>query len=295
MAAVAVVGRLAAAPALALGGNTRGGPLRGRCRRSSTRPPRPGSTTYDGGPTFSVGGGVAVFDCNDDGKPEMYLAGGSNLAALYRNDSAVGGALRFTPLHDPATDLADVNGAYPLDIDGDGKVDLAVLRVGGNVLLRGLGDCRFERANETWGYDGRKAWTTAFSAAWESSATLPTLALGNYLRLDADGESTFDCDDNVLLRADATGTRYGPPTALVPGYCTLSILFSDWDRSGRRDLRMTNDRHYYSDGAGAALAGRRRARRRGSTPPLTAGSRCRSGAWASPATTSPATATRTCS
>ena len=36
--------------------------------------------------------------------------------------------------------------------------------------------------------------------------------------------------------------------ALAPGYCTLSILFSDWQRSGRRDLRMSNDRHYYRDG-----------------------------------------------
>jgi hypothetical protein len=26
------------------------------------------------------------------------------------------------------------------------------------------------------------------------------------------------------------------------------MLFSDWDRSGRRDLRMTNDRHYYVGG-----------------------------------------------
>jgi enediyne biosynthesis protein E4 len=36
--------------------------------------------------------------------------------------------------------------------------------------------------------------------------------------------------------------------ALSPGYCTLSVLFSDWNRSGQRDLRMTNDRHYYLDG-----------------------------------------------
>jgi hypothetical protein len=35
---------------------------------------------------------------------------------------------------------------------------------------------------------------------------------------------------------------------LTPGYCTLSILFSDWGRSGQRDLRTTNDRHYYRDG-----------------------------------------------
>jgi hypothetical protein len=26
------------------------------------------------------------------------------------------------------------------------------------------------------------------------------------------------------------------------------MLFSDWDRSGRRDLRISNDRHYYMDG-----------------------------------------------
>ena len=35
---------------------------------------------------------------------------------------------------------------------------------------------------------------------------------------------------------------------LSPGHCTLSILFSDWDGSGRRDLRVTNDRQYYLDG-----------------------------------------------
>ena len=205
--------------------------------------------TYDGGPTFSVGGGVAVFDCNGDGKPEIYLAGGAGPSALYRNDSPVGGALRFTALHDAATDLADVNGAYPLDIDGDGKVDLAVLRVGGNVLLRGLGNCGFERANEAWGFDGGKGWTTAFSASWEGSARLPTLAIGNYLALDPSGTPTSTCADNALLRPAVSGPAYASSTPLAPGYCTLSILFSDWDRSGRRDLRVTNDRHYYADGA----------------------------------------------
>jgi hypothetical protein len=29
----------------------------------------------------------------------------------------------------------------------------------------------------------------------------------------------------------------------------LSVLFSDWARSGQRDLRMANDRHYYLDGS----------------------------------------------
>jgi hypothetical protein len=51
-----------------------------------------------------------------------------------------------------------------------------------------------------------------------------------------------------LYRPMPEGAGYGPPIPLSPGYCSLSMLFSDWDRSGRRDLRVTNDRHYYVDG-----------------------------------------------
>jgi enediyne biosynthesis protein E4 len=204
--------------------------------------------TYDGETTFYTGGGIAVFDCDGDRKPDAYVAGGSRPAVLFRNQSEIGGALRFARVADPATDLADVTGAYPLDVDGDGNVDLAVLRVGENVLLRGLGDCRFERANEAWAFDGGDAWTTAFSAQWESQDGLPTLAVGNYVTLDAAGKPTFDCGDNQLFRPAGSG-GYGAPATLTPGYCTLSILFSDWDRSGRRDLRMANDRHYYTDGS----------------------------------------------
>lgn len=205
--------------------------------------------TYDGGLTYLTGGGVAVLDCDGDGLRDLFLAGGANPAALYRNVSSVGGRLAFTRAPGDALDRTGVIGAYPLDIDGDGNVDLAVLRVGGNVLLRGLGGCRFERANEAWGFDGGRAWTTAFSATWEGSAVLPTLAVGNYVKLDPTGEPTFDCDDSQLIRPASSGAAYASPIPLTPGYCTLSVLFSDWDRSGRRDLRVTNDRHYYTDGS----------------------------------------------
>ena len=202
---------------------------------------------YDGDFTFFVGGGVAAFDCDGDGRQDLYLAGGTNPAALYRNGSLVGGQLRFTQVQDPATDLTQVVGAYPVDIDGDSLVDLAVLRQGENVLLRALGECRFERGNESWGLDGGDAWTAAFSAKWEGSAELPTLAFGNYLDL-SESQETASCGDNELVRPQAGGTTYAEPIPLTPGLCTLSILFSDWDRSGTPDLRMTNDRHYYLDG-----------------------------------------------
>jgi hypothetical protein len=203
---------------------------------------------YDGEFTFFVGGGVAAFDCDDDRMPDLFLAGGINPASLYRNVSEAGRALRFTPVASPATDLTGVTGAYPIDIDGDGVTDLAVLRLGENVLLRGTGDCGFERANELWSVDGGEAWTAAFSATWESTDALPTLAFGNYLQLDENGQQFGGCADNQLVRPDAGGAAYTGAIELAPGWCTLSILFSDWNRSGSADLRMTNDRHYYREG-----------------------------------------------
>jgi hypothetical protein len=203
---------------------------------------------YEGEYPYVVGGGVAAFDCDDDRKADLYLAGGTAPAGLFRNTSPVGGALRFEAVHDAATDLVAVTGAYPLDIDGDGIIDLAVLRLGENVLLRGLGDCRFERANETLGLKARDAWTVGFSATWEGAASLPTLAFGAYLGLDTDHQPTTDCDHSELVRPAANGRTYAPPIQLSPGWCSLSMLFSDWDHSGRRDLRVSNDRHYYRDG-----------------------------------------------
>ena len=202
---------------------------------------------YTGDFDYYVGGGVAAFDCDDDLMPDLYFAGGSAPAALFRNRSAPGGALAFDRVADAATDLTSVTGAYPIDIDGDRHTDLVVLRFGGYEVLRGLGDCRFATANGSLGLDGGSGWTTAFSATWEGAAPLPTLAIGRYGVVDAEDNVTA-CADGSLIRPDRSGSMYAPPIPLKPSWCTLSMLFSDWDRSGRRDLRVSNDRHYYRDG-----------------------------------------------
>ena len=75
---------------------------------------------------------------------------------------------------------------------------------------------------------------------------MPTLAVGMYVELDEEGRQNGDCSDNLMFRPN--GATYTDPTLLSPGWCTLSVLFSDWDRSGRRDLRIANDKHYYRDG-----------------------------------------------
>ncbi len=203
---------------------------------------------FDGEWEYMVGGGVAVTDCNDDGFPDLYVAGGTNRATLYRNVSTRGGALQFK--RDPgALELTNVTGAYPLDVDGDGRMDLFVLRVGENVLFRGLGNCRFARANEAWGIQGGDEWSTAFSATWERGNAFPTLAVGNYIDRAQVDEPWGKCAPNVLQRpVNASARRYSSAAPLKPSFCSLSMLFTDWNRSGAQSLRISNDREYYKGG-----------------------------------------------
>lgn len=202
----------------------------------------PVTHVYDGGWAHFVGGGVAVFDCDGNGLPDLFAAGGAAPSHLFINRTDGAGApLRFAAAEVP--DLDAVTGAYPLDIDGDGVLDLFVLRAGPNAVLRGLGECRFERAEARWGIDPGDDWSTAFSAAWGPGEAWPTLAVGNYVDRE-DPEGPFGtCDDNALYRPE--GRHYVPPEVIRPGYCALSMLFTDWSGQGQQDLWVSNDRHYY--------------------------------------------------
>ncbi|MCC5613327.1 VCBS repeat-containing protein, partial [Nostoc sp. CHAB 5834] len=180
---------------------------------------------------YMVGGGVATFDCDNDGMAEVFIAGGENPATFYRNRSTPGGSLRFAREAAGLEALA-VTGAWPGDFDGDGHLDLMLLRVGENLAMRGDGTCRFSRANEAWGYDGGDAWSTALAATWEAGASWPTLAVGNYIDRTEVDFPWGSCTENWLHRPAAGGSGFGPPVALSPGFCALSMLFTDWNRSG---------------------------------------------------------------
>ncbi|MEL6750654.1 MAG: CRTAC1 family protein [Pseudomonadota bacterium] len=202
--------------------------------------------TYGGPFEYFVGGGAASFDCNGDRLADVFLAGGAGAASLYVNRSRAG-ALKFE--RQPSGEITRVTGAYPLDIDGDGNIDLAVLRVGENLLLRGNGDCTFEKANRAWGFDGGREWTTGFSAMWEQGSRFPTLAFINYIDRTAPGSPWGTCEPNVLARpAAGDAPDYTKPQMLEPGHCALSALFTDWNNTGEPALRITNDRQYYRGG-----------------------------------------------
>jgi hypothetical protein len=189
---------------------------------------------YDGGWEHFVGGGVAVFDCNRDGLADLFAAGGENPATMLRNTGDFG----FEPISiDP---IRKATGAYPIDIDADGWVDLYVMRVGPDVVLKGQADCQFTDATAQWGIPQTDRWTTALTAWWEDD-TRPVIALGHYVdRANEDGPFGA-CDSNTILRPEPNGYE---ARDLSPGYCALSMLAGP-DARGRKTLRISNDRQYY--------------------------------------------------
>lgn len=120
----------------------------------------------------TMAGGVAIFDYNNDGRPDIYFANGAAIPSLekvgprywnrlYRND----GNLRFTDV----TEAAGVAGAgYSMgvaagDYDNDGNVDLFVAGVNRNILYRNLGNGRFEDVTAKAGIKS-EGWAVA--AGW---------------------------------------------------------------------------------------------------------------------------------
>jgi len=196
---------------------------------------------------YQVGGGVATFNCDNTGLPSMFLTGGANRSRFYRNVSSAGGPLRFIE-ETSGLETSNAIGAYPIDIDGDGVADLVVLRVGEVQLYRGLGNCKFELANDRWNIHTPPHWHTAFSATWEGANRLPTLAFGTYTDLKKKRYPWGSCTPTTVYRPKPKADHYDAPVRLEPGYCALSMLFSDWNRSGHADLRVANDREYYKNG-----------------------------------------------
>ncbi len=101
----------------------------------------------------SAPGGLAVFDYNNDGRPDIFFTNGAATPELvkssaqysnrlYRND----GGLHFTDVTDAAglEGVGYAMGAAAADYDNDGHVDLFVAGVRRNQLLHNRGDGRFE-------------------------------------------------------------------------------------------------------------------------------------------------------
>jgi len=197
---------------------------------SSELPPH----TYSGEWNHFVGGGVAVMDCNGDSLPDIFAAGGTEPAILLVNQ----GKFSFTKSAIPQ--IVATTGAYPIDINADGHMDLFVLRIGANVLLKGGEECTFSDATEEFGIPKSDQWSTAFSAWWRDDG-LPHMVVGNYVDLQDPDGPFFACDSHQLF-TPSSGSYHTNP--LNPGFCSLSMLAAR-DASGTMRLRISNDRQYY--------------------------------------------------
>ena len=180
----------------------------------------------------SAPGGLAVFDYNGDGRPDIFFTNGADTPSLeksaaayanrlYRND----GGMRFTDV----TDCAGVRGSgtrwarQPADYDNDGHVDLFVAGVRQNQLLRNRGDGRFEDVTDAARASraatgpsrpgGSTTTTTAGSICWSSTTcsgrrtrTAPAATrLAAICNLLPSARSSRDCP-NRLYRNRGDGT-----------------------------------------------------------------------------------------
>ena len=216
----------------------------------------------------SVPGGLAVFDYNADGRPDVFFTNGAPTPSLvkvssgfanrlYRND----GALRFTDVTDAAgvRGVGYAMGAAAADYDNDGHVDLFVGGVRQNQLLHNRGDGRFE---DVAGKAGIASGEWSVGGSWldyDNDGRLDLLVV-NYVQWSP-GANRY-CGDQVrgiriychprffqglanrLYRNRGDGTfedvsaRAGLLTHAGKG---MSAAVADYDHDGRMDAFVTND------------------------------------------------------
>lgn len=221
-------------------------------------------------------GGVAIFDYNGDGRPDIFFTNGANIATLkkdspkyynrlFRND----GNGKFTDV----TDAAGLKGSgYDMgvaigDYDNDGHPDIFVAGLHGNTLYHNNGDGTFTDVTKKAGLD---KWNDpkygplwAIAAAWVdvNNDGLLDLLVVNYLQWSYSSQPK--CSFQGV--ADYCHPRYykGSPDQLflnqgngtfkdVSGPWGLrdqvgkgmGVGVADYDLDGKQDLFITNDAEY---------------------------------------------------
>jgi hypothetical protein len=219
------------------------------------------------------GGGIALFDCDHDGRLDIavvndstiehYLRGGDPMITLYRQDSD-SGSIHFTDVTESAglTTRGWGMGIAVGDYDNDGLPDLYVTGYGHNVLYHNLGGCRFEDVTEKAGLKVGGFSTGAAWADYDRDGHLD-LFVARYVRTDLhhlpppDPDATgyrsviaqipdeMPGETDYLYRNRGDGTfedvsqRAGVnnPRKLHG----MGVVWGDYDNDGWPDLFVTND------------------------------------------------------
>lgn len=217
----------------------------------------------------TVGGGVALLDCDNDGKLDIvvvgdstidrYLQGGDLMVTLYRQD----GDLHFSDVTQSAglTTRGWGMGVAVGDYDNDGLPDLYVTGYGRNVLYHNLGGCKFEDVTEkanvsAGGFSVGAAW-----ADYDRDGLLD-LFVARYVHSDIHnlpkpGDPSFDYkgisievpqaegETGLLFhnRGDGTFEEVSEKAGLhnTSKQRGMGAVWGDYDNDGWPDLFVAND------------------------------------------------------
>ena len=231
----------------------------------------------------TTGTGAAFFDYDGDADLDLFLVNGSRLGyddsqslsnALFRNE----GGGRFTEVTGPAglESYGWGQGAWVVDHDNDGDLDLFITRYGRNLFYRNRGDGTFGEAGEALGVDDPQ-WGTGAAFGDLDRDGVADLVVVNYVDFDPEGtpgpgEEPFCfflgipvmCGPKGLAPAPALLYRGLPDGRFlrVEGaaigaerFFGLGVVFGDLDDDGDLDVYVANDQtpnNFYRNDTGAA-------------------------------------------
>ncbi|MFN7993659.1 MAG: CRTAC1 family protein [Bryobacteraceae bacterium] len=214
-------------------------------------------------------GGVAVFDYDGDGLPDIFFTNGASLPGLEKNAPKYYnrlfrnlGGMKFKDVTAEAGLAGEgyCHGAAAADFDNDGHVDLFVAGVRSNHLYRNLGDGKFEDVTQKAGIRGG-AW--AITGGWfdyDNDGRLD-LFVANYLKWSPENPP-YCGDPEKKIRAYCHPRFYEGLTSVLyhnrgdgtfedvsvsSGIAAhtgkaMSVSFADYDGDGLTDIFVTNDK-----------------------------------------------------
>jgi hypothetical protein len=220
----------------------------------------------------TISGGVALFDCDNDGKLDILIvndstvdqakAGGVPMVTLYHQ----GDNLKFTDITRQAglTHKGWGMGIAIADYDNDGFPDVYVTGYNGNVLYHNLGACKFEDVTEKAGVAGGGFSAGAAWADYDRDGHVD-LFVSRYVRTDiyhlptAENPSknffhkglpvenpwTMDGETDLLFhnRGDGTFEEVSKKAGVDDPSMKfgLGVVWGDYDNSGWPSLLVAND------------------------------------------------------
>lgn len=216
----------------------------------------------------TMAGGLAVFDYDGDGKPDIFFTNGADLPSLQKTGPKYWNRLYHNEGHMKFRDVTEEAGlrgegysmgAAAADFDNDGRPDLFVAGVNRNILYRNLGNGKFE---DVTAKAGIKSGEWAVAAGWfdYDRDGLLDLWVVHYAKWSVNddrycGDKSHDiriyCHPkyfqglaSTLYRNRGDGTfedvskKAGIDVFAGRG---MSVAFADYDGDGYPDVFVTND------------------------------------------------------